>query len=169
MSEIKWYAATTFSDAEWEAYRGLEKRCISSWLPFYLDDVKRGRWKKGNARAHFPGYVFFAIPDKKMFRLVKQTSGISGIVGIDEFPSIIPTGVIDELRERLDFYRVRPYDEKAEITVEILPGSRMKVLSGPFVGLMVMIADIVGPERITVWMRAMGGEVKINLPAAALG
>jgi transcription antitermination factor NusG len=163
-----WYAAMTFSGAEWQAHEGLDRRDVENWLPYYIAGSRRGRWNLGRVMPHLPGYIFVRVPANQSLRVVRETDGVQTLVSVAAAPIAIPLDILEELRVRLEPCRTRAFDAPAPTRV-FVPGRPAKVISGAFEGLVVEIARVVSRERISVWLDAMGRKMELVLPAAALG
>lgn len=168
MSEphLQWFVFETFAGAEWQVYRGLEKDGFKVWLGWYLDDVTRGRYKRGATRIHIEGYVFIHA-DRKWLRAARKASGIKALLSYaDGTPAPIGDAIMDKLIEKLSSHFKVEIDEAPVVTFE--ENQARKLISGPFAGFIAQIARVVSFDTISVWVEAMGRKVKIEVPPAQL-
>lgn len=161
-----WYAAETYSGAEWQVHDALKQADMVSWLAYEIKSVGGGRWRHGKVRALIEGYVFIKT-DRKSLRSVKTTVGVKNIVFCGDTPAIIPDPVMEDLMARLSETLVTVATEKPPLEFGI--GDQRKVRIGPFEGLIVEIARIVSFEKVEVWMEAMGQKVRLAVKPDHLG
>lgn len=161
----RWYAVYTYGGAEWQAYRGLQKLGFNAWLPYYLADARRGRWALGRVTPHFPQYLFVCPDLDHPLNQVRKVNGVQVVVGTSEGPLPLDADVVGDLMHQLSGYDDRPFGEVRPHTVAA--GDSCEVIAGPFAGLIVQIERVVGRERISVWLGALGG-CPTELPAAVL-
>lgn len=159
---LNWYAWETFAGAEWEVYREMLKRGHQAWLGFYLDDVTRGRFKRGLTRIYIEGYVFVRA-DRKLLRDMRNIKGIyKWVENADGRAAPIADDVMDQLIASLSSpFKIDIGDASPVIAFD--PGQRRKMKDGPFEGLVVEIAKLVDVDKIKVWMNAMGRTVEIEV------
>lgn len=168
MSEpvLHWYVFETFAGAEWQVYRELMRQGYQAWLGYYIDDVTRGRYKRGATRVYIEGYVFVRA-DRKWLRTARKVIGVQALVtNADGFPAAIDDDVMNDLIARLSSaFRV---DIAMAPIISFEPGQQKKINDGPFKGLLVEIARVVSHDKIKVWMDAMGRKVEIEVQPAQL-
>ena len=151
----RWYVVYTFAGAEWQAYRGLLKEGYEAWLPYYLADSRRGRWALGRVTPHFPQYLFVCPDQEHPLNRVRKVNGVQEVVGTGDGPWALRPEQIGDLRHKLSQYDDRPF---GEVSVERLErGQTCEVVSGAFAGFIVQVERVVGKDRISVWLNALGG------------
>ena len=164
MSEpvLKWYVFETFVGAEWQVYRDLDKLGFEVWLGWYLDDVTRGRYKRGATRIYMEGYVFIRA-DRKWLRQARGVKGIKDLITYaDRTPAPIPDDVMGPLIAALSTHFKVEIEKAPIVTIE--EGQSRKLISGAFCGFIAQIARVVSFNVIEVWIDAMGRKVRIAVP-----
>lgn len=168
MSEpvLNWYVLETFANAEWQVYRELLKQGYHAWVGYYLDDVTRGRYKRGATRIYIEGYVFVRA-DRKWLRAARKVSGVQSVVcNADGIPAAIDNDIMTDLMDRLS--SVFKVDIEPAPIISFEPGEQKRMKDGPFAGLLVEIARVVSVDKIKVWLNAMGRKVEIEVQPAQL-
>jgi transcriptional antiterminator RfaH len=107
----------------------------------------------------FPGYLFVSIT--LQWYAARWCPGVIRLVthGGDH-PAAVPPGIIDDIRSRERGGFVRLPRRRPRV------GDLVQIVRGPFVGLMAIYDGMSGPERVMVLLSALGGQPRLNLPAA---
>src|ERR1700689_657929 len=123
-----WYALYTCPRHEKRVVQQIERHRISCFLPLYRS-VRR--WKdrrKELELALFPGYVFVRVALQDRLRVLQLPSAVR-FVSFNGHPVPLPEAEIESLRRGLDgSVRMTPHPY-------LQPGRRVRVSSGPMVGL----------------------------------
>jgi transcription antitermination factor NusG len=152
----QWYAVCTLANHEKRVALQLGQRSVEHFLPLY-DSVRR--WKDRRVRLQlplFPGYVFVCLVLHARLQVL-QVPGVARLVGFDGKPAALPENEIEALRTSLAG-RVL-----AEPHPFLTAGRRVRVKSGPMVGLQGILRRRKGSARLVVSMeliqRAMAVEI----------
>jgi transcriptional antiterminator RfaH len=109
----------------------------------------------------FPGYLFVRI--ELQWRAAQWSPGVVRVVLDGASPARVPDAVIAEIRSRERNGLVelpRPPRFK--------PGARVRILHGPFIGLVGLYAGMKPRERVEVLLAILGGAQRVTLPADAV-
>lgn len=83
MTDLRWHIVLSQAGAEWQAHRGLLRKDIESYFPYYHGDSRRGRWLQGVVRPQFPGYLFCGLTYEQSIWQVEDTIGVRNVLRID--------------------------------------------------------------------------------------
>jgi transcription antitermination factor NusG len=124
----KWYAAYSSANQEKRVAQELARRSVECYLPLY-GSVRQ--WKDRRVRLElplFPGYVFVRVALRERLRVL-QVPGVARLVGFDGQPAAVPNEDIEAIRTCLGAdHALLPHRY-------LQRGQRVRVLSGPLVGL----------------------------------
>jgi transcription antitermination factor NusG len=168
---LRWYAVNTYGDAEWEAFRSLQRRrpdgserVSEVFFPHWLGSWRKHRWHHGIARPHFPGYIFAAqAEDNQSIAEIKASSGVKDVVREGIYPIVWPARVIDGLKRRAMEHLYSPFDAKEERFRMLKVGDWVVVPEGAFLGIPAVVETIDKRGRIEVAV----GSLRFTFPAAA--
>ncbi|NBV44776.1 MAG: antitermination protein NusG [Planctomycetia bacterium] len=154
-TDARWLAFYTLSRREKDLMRRLE----AAKLPFYSPLVRRRLHSAGGrARASyvplFPGYVFAAV-DEEQRRTALATNTISRCIAIAD-----PLSLVHDLRS---IQRLIEHDAPMTPESRIEPGHRVRVRSGPLLGLEGEVIRRSGGERLLVAVRFLNQGASIEL------
>lgn len=121
----RWICAVSEPRQEIVARQSLDDLGFRTFLPLLTTDSPITGYR---TMPLFPGYLFLHIDISSCWQQARYAPGVRRLLGSADSPSVVPRGVIDELRERCG-----PQDE---IIVSLRPrkGERVKILSGSFQG-----------------------------------
>jgi transcriptional antiterminator NusG len=110
----------------------------------------------------FRGYVFVGFRDSPRFDLVRNTDGVSSILGVSGTPLSVPGELLQKVADELAGIKItRPKPFKA--------GQRVSVQRGPFAELMGIIRELDHDgERAVVRIDMLGKEHELELGYADL-
>src|SRR5690606_6821418 len=99
----------------------------------------------------FPRYLFVELElGRDRWRSVNGTFGVSSLIMEGERPKPVPTGVVEELRALCDGSGVLSFES------EIQPNQPVRLLSGPFAGLVGRMTGLTSSGRVRVLLEIMG-------------
>ncbi|MBI2890877.1 MAG: transcription termination/antitermination protein NusG [Nitrospirae bacterium] len=154
MEGKKWYLVHTLSGYETVAKSCLEDRIKASGLAQYFEQIlipsqevtesKRGKAKTVR-RPVFSGYILVRMDlNEKTWHLVRGTPRVTGFVGGNKTPAIIPDHEVEDLSRQIQDGTLKM---KPGTTLE--KGDHIRVTSGPFVGFSGVV-DELNVDRKTV-------------------
>jgi transcriptional antiterminator RfaH len=131
----------------------------------YLPRLRQHRVSRGRrietTPALFPGYCFVAI--ELQWHTARWAPGVVRIVLDGAAPARVPDAAIAEIRSRERGGLVEmPRPPKFR------PGDRVRVLHGPFIGLVGVYAGMKPRERVEVLLAILRGAQRVTLAADAV-
>ena len=156
--EERWYAVYTRSRHEKFVAEQCSQRSITSFLPLYR--VSR-QWRQRRVEILlplFPSYVFIRIPLRDRLRIL-GLPGIVSLVSFNGIPAVVPEAQIDALGRAITLGRAKPH-------VYLRCGKRVRVTSGPLVGLEGIIVEVKNEVQVIVSFEWMARSVAVSLEAS---
>jgi transcriptional antiterminator NusG len=166
----KWYVVNTYSGHENKVRTTMERRIDSFGLKRYFGEIsiptesvveiKDGK-KVPTIQRQFPGYILVNMDmNDDTWRLVRQTPGVTQIVGAGEKPTPLSRAEVERL--------LRPGEvearEKVRTTVDYSIGETVKVIAGPLADFTGVISEInVDQSRLKVLVSIFGRETPVEL------
>jgi len=163
--ESRWYACYTRARHEKRVEHVLRERGIESYLPV----VSRiQQWKDRKRRVEFPlfpSYVFGRFTLREM-HAVLTTPGVSTIVRINGYPTPIPDRELDNIRR----FAMAVADSgcEPEPAAFVREGDWVRVVDGPFRGVVGIVVERRGRRRILVGLRAIGQGLEVDVDVCSL-
>ena len=166
----KWYVVNTYSGHENKVRTTLERRIDSMGLDRHFGEIriptenvieiKDGK-KVPTIQRQFPGYVLVNMDmNDTTWRLVRQTPGVTQIVGTGEKPLALSRAEVQRLLHP-DGVEKR---EKVKTQVDYTIGETVKVIGGPLSDFTGSISDInVDQSRLKVLVSIFGRETPVEL------
>ena len=159
-----WYLVQLRPNGLAQAERGLRRQGFELFSPRVMTAIRRkGRLASGSA-ALFPGYLFAAFdPDRPAWRAIGSTRGVARLVGTTTAgPSPVPADLVAGLMARCDAAGVLRPPEDLEA------GTRVRVVAGPFAGLVSEVEGIAPDRRVHLLLDCLGRASRVTLPADQL-
>ncbi len=153
-----WYVVYTRTRHEKSFAENCAQRGITSFLPLY--NVQR-RWKQRRAELLlplFPSYVFVQIALRERFQVL-GLPGIISLVTFNHMPAVVPRCQIEWLQRAVALGRAEPH-------VYLHSGTRIRVTSGPLVGLEGIVTQMKNRLQVIVSFEWMARSVAISFDAA---
>jgi transcriptional antiterminator RfaH len=158
---MNWYAIYTKPRAEESTTRLLSNAGIETLNPkIKIRKYLRKRYAEVIEQL-FPCYIFAFLDYENHAHMVSYTRGVRYIVG-RERPIVIPTELIEDLRERMEGDVVIPQHEDFE------PGDRVQIKEGPFrdfYGIFERTSS--GRERVMILLDML--HVKLEVEKQSIG
>ena len=166
----KWYAVNTYSGHENKVRTTLERRVESLGLDRHFGEIsiptesvieiKDGK-KVPTVQRQFPGYILVNMTlNDDTWRLVRQTPGVTQIVGAGDKPMPLSRAEV----ERLLHPGEAEAREKVKTTVDYTVGETVRVIAGPLADFTGAISDInVDQSRLKVLVSIFGRETPVEL------
>jgi transcriptional antiterminator RfaH len=120
-----------------------------------LPQVKVERLVRGTAQQGtkplFPGYFFARFCPENVFESVKAARGVLQVVSSGRLPIPVHEEVVREIQDRVQedgLIRIRPQ--------VLAPGTRVKIQSGPFEGMMGRVErELDDRKRVAIFLEAL--------------
>ena len=155
-----WYAAYTLPRHEKAVAEHLAFRQVETYLPLYLS---ARRWAGRRALVQlplFPGYVFVRMSAGVRIRVLEYPS-VLRLVTFGGRPASLADSEIEQLRAALELGKAEPFPY-------LVPGKRVRVKSGPLVGIEGTILRRKGKMRLVVSVEAIQRSIIFDLDATDL-
>ncbi len=167
----KWYVVNTYSGHENKVRATMERRIDSFGLVRHFGEIsiptesvieiKDGK-KVPTIQRQFPGYILVNMNmNDDTWRLVRQTPGVTQIVGAGDKPTPLSRAEVERLLRPGEAAETR---EKVKTTVDYSIGETVKVIAGPLAEFTGMISEInVDQSRLKVLVSIFGRESPVEL------
>lgn len=165
----KWYLVHTLSGYETVAKSCLEERVKASGLHEFFGDIlipsqevtesKRGKLKTVK-RPVFSGYILVRMDlNEKTWHLVRNTPRVTGFVGGNKTPAIIPDSEVEDLSRQIEDGTLKM---KPGTTLE--KGDHIRVTTGPFSSFSGVVDDLnVDKKTVKVIFSIFGRPTPVEL------
>lgn len=155
-----WFAVFSKPRREVEATEQLERQGFTTFLPRVRARRRlRGQWR-AVVEPMFPRYLFLqAIPGLDDLRPIRSTHGVVGLVRFGGEPRPVSETLIAELQ------RLCAVDDGAlNLPEPLVPGSRVRILKGPFAGYEAELLSQNGDNRARVLLQLLGQVHAVQVP-----
>ena len=159
----RWYAVYTQPHWESTAQLRLRSQDFRTFLPLHSKTVQHARKRQTILAALFPRYLFVVLNLKRdRWRAVNSTRGVISLVMQEGLPISVKSGVIETL--------LASSTSEGEILFcsEMAPGSRVRLVAGPFAGQLGTLRDLSRPDRVRVLIEMMGAHIPTELHGRAV-
>jgi transcription antitermination factor NusG len=160
-----WLAIWSKPRAEKVALGLLASAGVPAWLPTIT--VRRrwsDRWKDVELPL-FPGYLFAQTTPDAWPQLLRVRAVLT-VVKQGHQPAWIREHQMEELRAAVE--RIKSGDEEPEVVEDFELGTRVRVVDGPFAGLVGVVREKRGARRLLVGFEQIGRAVSIAIGAASV-
>jgi transcriptional antiterminator RfaH len=154
----KWAVVNTHPHKERFALENLSRQEFETYCPMLQIRVRHARKTSLVLRPMFPGYLFAAVDGEgQRWRPLMSTFGVRTVVRSGDCFSLLPQEFVDALRVReIDGAIVRP-------TSPYRIGQTVKLVKGPFDGLIATIIAMDERDRLMVLMDFLNRPVKVQV------
>lgn len=156
-----WYVVYCQPRREDRAKFGLEEKGFSVFLPKTKRWVKHARYKKEVSYPLFPRYLFVSldIDKQEWFWPVTSTDGVEDLLRNNSIPMRVPSAFIEEIRE---LEKLGRFDETTAV-LNLKPGDAVKVVSGPFAGMIGAFKGSSDKKRVEILLNLLGGSTPAKI------
>ena len=159
----RWFVAFTQSQREMVAVDNLRRQGWPTFLPFHVATRRHARRFRTVRVPVFPRYVFVALDlERDRWRSVNGTLGVQRLVMAHDRPIPAPIGAIETLMRSVDRHG------NLEFTSAFEPGSRVRLVSGPFADALGVLHALDASGRVEVLLEMLGGSVRLKVDAAQI-
>jgi transcriptional antiterminator RfaH len=163
-TDLDWYLVKTKTGKERWVRDQLTALLSEVFLP--LLEARTPRWGKltWSIAPLFPGYLFARLDPQKHYFDVRYLRGVQGLVSAGNDPIAVPSGVVEEIRQRGVNGIVKIEEKSFDM------GDRVRIVQGPFRGFEAIFERYLSSaERIAILLKAIDTEgVRVVLPASAV-
>lgn len=136
---------------------------IEVFCPFVRFERARRSGRVWVTEAMFPGYIFARFGYASQHRLVRATHGVTSIVGFGGQPTVVPDGIIGELRASVKD------EETVVIECGVEVGEEVNVVAGPFQGVRAVVTRVMpARQRVAVLLEVLGMEREVEVAAGTI-
>lgn len=160
-----WYVVQLKPGGLDRARTNLARQGVTSFMPLRSMTMRRNGRLAMAKRPLFPGYLFIAIgPGAPPWRAINSTYGVAKTVCLEPGrPVRVPSALMSALRARCT--TVGDYCSDHE---SFAPDDNVRVVLGPFAGLLAKVEAVPERERIFVLLDIMGRAVRAQVRAIGL-
>ncbi len=168
----KWYVVNTYSGHENKVRTTMERRIDSFGLKRHFGDIsiptesvieiKDGK-KVPTVQRQFPGYILVNMDmNDDTWRLVRQTPGVTQIVGAGDKPTPLSRTEVERLLRPGEAAEAR--EKAVKTTVDYSVGETVRVIAGPLADFTGVISEInVDQSRLKVLVSIFARETPVEL------
>lgn len=167
--EKQWYVVNTYSGHENKVKEKLEMRAESMDMQDYIFRVivpeqteieMKDGVQKEKVRKMFPGYILVEmVMSDEAWYVVRNTPGVTGFIGSSgkgAKPTPLQPYEVDKILGNMGISRL-------DVDKELTPGTRVKMISGPFTGMYGKIDSIDLPnQKIMLLVDLFGQETSVE-------
>lgn len=164
-SEPHWYACYTRARHEKQVESQLRQRGLESYLPMVQQIRQWSDRKKAVFFPLFPSYVFGRFTLSEV-HAVLTTPGVSTIVRANGYPTPIPTGDLDNVRTFVA--ALAESGLQPDPRPFLVAGQWVRVMEGPFEGVVGVVVEQRGRKRVLVGLEAIGQGLEIDIDTRLL-
>lgn len=156
-----WLVLRTRSRHEYKVESDLQERQITSYLP-KLSVTRRRRDRKVVVNMPlFPGYVFVQ-PRDDQYEKIRYVRGSCGFVLSGNVPAAMPARDLEAVRIMVGS------GAALAVNPRLMPGQRVEVLAGPFMGVQGELVRIKSQERLVINAQLLGSSVSVEVDTNAI-
>lgn len=150
----RWYVVHTRPSQETRAKTQLSRQGFTTFLPTFTRTIRHSRQFRTSDSPLFPRYLFIRFDvNQDRWRSVNSTLGVSCLITAGEKPLPVPRGAIEEM---LSHGRHSPL-------LELKQGSPVRVVTGPFAGIVGKLVRLDAGGRVRVLLSILGGDVPVSV------
>ena len=156
--DARWYAVQCQPHRERAAALHLANQKFVPFLPLRRKTRRHAHRIENVLVPFFPGYLFVAFDrERHQWRSVNGTFGVVRLVMQGERPAPAPAGFVEALHETCAEHGV------VEWRADLKPGQAIRILTGPFSGLLGELDRMLDADRVRVLLGLMGGHFPVSL------
>ena len=153
-----WYAVYAQPHWEWIAQVRLRAQNFLTFLPLHSKTVNHARKRQTVLAPLFPRYLFIVLDLKRdRWRTINSTRGVTSLVMHIGLPAPVRRGVVETLLDS------STSDGEIRFCSEMAPGSRVRLVTGPFAGQLGILRDLGRSGRVRVLIEMMGAHIPTEL------
>lgn len=168
--EKQWYVVNTYSGHENKVKEKLEMRAESMDMQDYIFrvvipeekvvEVKDGVTKE-RVKKMFPGYILVEmVMTDEAWYIVRNTPGVTGFIGSSgkgAKPTPLQPYEVDKILGNMGISRIN-------VETELEPGSKVKIISGPFSGMFGKVESVDLPnQKVMLNVDLFGQETSVEV------
>lgn len=159
----RWYAVYTQPHREAIAQLHLNNLRFCTFTPLLVTTIRHARRHDTVLAPLFPRYIFVALDvTRDRWRAINSTRGVTSLVMREGLPAPVRSGVIETLIES------STPEGRVCFCSEMAPGSRVRLVAGPFAGQLGVLRDLSRSGRVRVLIEMMGSYIPMELHDSAV-
>lgn len=163
MTSSRWFVVQCQPMRETLAARQLRNQDFEVFLPTYVKTVRHARKFVLRQSAFFPSYLFVRLSvDRAQWRAVNGTIGVRSLISMGDSPAPVPEGLVEALVHDSD------PEGSMQLGSDIAVGERVRLLSGPFVGLVGELRQMSGESRVRILLDLLDGHLLVSIDRRAV-
>jgi transcriptional antiterminator RfaH len=156
----RWCVVQTHVHAESKAAAHLLRQGYDIYLPRYLKRRRHARRVEHVPAPLFPRYLFVGFdPEVARWRSIQSTLGVSHLICNSNEPTLLPQGIITELRRREDDNGFIRLDRQPLYA----PGDKVRVVDGVFSDSLGLFEGMADRDRVAILLDLLGRKVRVVL------
>lgn len=162
---MQWYVLRSKPHKEVFLWEQLLARGIETYYSQIRVQPVNPRSRK--VRPYFPGYLFVHVDLEQVTQsTLRWMPGAVGLVMFDGQPPVVPDGLIQAIRRRVDEINAAG----GEVLEGLNPGDAVTVRAGPFAGYEAIFdTRLTGNERVRVLLKMLGDrQLPLDIPAGQI-
>lgn len=161
----QWFVVHTQPFKETVAQQHLAEQGFEAYLPRYKKTRRHARKVDEVLAPLFPRYIFIGIDlEVDQWRSVLGTRGVSYLLMTDGQPAVVPSRIIEALKNQETNEGLVPLNSMALFT----KGDKIRVLEGAFKEYVAVFEKMDDKQRVQLLLNCLGREVNISLPSYAV-
>lgn len=161
----QWFVVHTQPLKEATAQQHLSEQGFEAYLPRYKKTRRHARKVDEVLVPLFPRYLFIGIDlETDQWRSVLGTRGVSYLLMANGHPAIVPTNIIQALKDQETGDGLVSINSMALFT----KGDKIRVLDGAFKEYIAIFEKMDDKQRVHLLLSCLGREVSVSLPSYAV-
>jgi transcriptional antiterminator RfaH len=157
-SSMRWYALRTLPRKEAIAEVHLARQGFRAFLPRIIVTRRHARKFEIKKVALFPRYAFVLLDlDRHRWRSINGTLGVETILMSVDRPLPVPVNVVEEILAAID------EDGVVDLNHGFIPGSQVRLITGPFAGVLGTLIKLDEKGRVDLLLRMMNTSVRLKV------
>ena len=154
---MKWYLIQTKTNSEKFAVSNLKNQGFTCWYPEYEKIITHARKKQKIKKPLFPSYIFIKMNlENIQWSAINYTPGVKGMITYGGKPAILGDKYYNQLINMLNKDGLFEYNE-------MYIGKKVKIISGPFLGMVGKIDRIDAKSRVRILLDILGNNIKSTI------
>jgi transcription elongation factor/antiterminator RfaH len=154
----RWYAVYAQPHGETIAQLRLRAQNFRTFLPLHSKTVHHARKCRTFLAPLFPRYLFVALDLKRdRWRAINSTCGVTSLIMHEGLPAPVRSGAVETLFES------STSEGEVCFCSKMVPGSRVRLVAGPFAGQLGILRDMSASGRVRVLIEMMGAHIPTDL------
>ena len=161
--DMRWFVVRTKPHQETRAAMNISNQGMEVFQPKMLSASTRKSASSNMFQPVFPGYLFVRFDaNSHTWRSLNSTFGVLHLLTNNEVPVPVPVGLVEGL------IQMTQENGCMDMGAVLSAGQAVKLMCGPFKGVVGMLAGVDRHKRAKVLLQIMGREIRLETQAQAL-